>query len=94
MAVAADTTRDAVPRGSVNIRLDAADEELVARLIRLLGATGPSDMTRRCWRHAAATIELGQPVHTTIPSEVDRERREREDRERRPPEQKPPEQKG
>jgi hypothetical protein len=87
MAVAPDTTRDAVPRGSVNIRLSADEEDLVDRLVRLLGASGPSDMTRRCWRHALATIELGQPVHATIPSEVEREKRDRDRRER----EKPPE---
>ena len=73
MSRAPATTAGVVPH-SITVRLDPEEEELYGYLLRVLRAKGPRELVMRCMINAAAQIQLGQQLHSILPSDLERER--------------------
>jgi len=65
-----DTTRRDVPRGDITFRPTDRDRARLEKLKRRVDA-GTSDIIRRAWIHMLATLERGEPLHASVPSEQD-----------------------
>jgi len=63
----ARTPRD-VPRGDITLHPTDRDRARLAKLLRLVDAN-TSDILRRALIHMLATLERGEPLHVTVPSE-------------------------
>jgi hypothetical protein len=58
-------------RPAVMVRTTERDRERLLKLRRILPDLDQAAITRRAWAHLLATLERGEPVHLTIPSEAE-----------------------
>ncbi len=63
-----DIHRGDVPRGALTIRPTTRDRARLEALQRLLD-TSQTEVVRRALIHTLATLERGEPLHVSVPSE-------------------------
>ncbi len=68
-------TRRGVPKGDITFRPTDRDRARLAKLQQRVDA-GTSDIIRRAWIHMLATLERGEPIHVSVPSEQSEPREE------------------